>query len=120
MLCRKEPLPRYSLYYSHPSSAVVLYYKPPPPLSRIEIPEYGPSHRERKTSKHSLSSVEIYSRMCSAALISEAKVLKVLRLEVSVWIYSTIYGEEGMVFYQVFLLSPLQGTLVGYNEFDFF
>ncbi len=32
---------------------------------------------------------------------------RVLRLEVSVWISSTI-GKGGMVFYQFFLLSPLR------------
>ncbi len=34
-------------------------------------------------------------------------ILRVLRLEVSVWISETI-GKGGVVFYQAFLLSPLQ------------
>jgi hypothetical protein len=38
-------------------------------------------------------------------------ILRVRRLEVSVWISLTI-GKGGMVFYQVFLLSPLQCTLM--------
>jgi hypothetical protein len=37
-------------------------------------------------------------------------ILRILRLEVFVWISETI-GKGGMVFYQVFLLSPLQSTV---------
>ncbi len=38
-------------------------------------------------------------------------ILRVLRVEVSVWISKTIGKGGGMVFYQVFLLSPLQCTV---------
>jgi hypothetical protein len=38
-------------------------------------------------------------------------ILKVLRLEVSVYMGFLTRREAGMVFYQVFLLSPLQCTV---------